>query len=198
MKGRNGVIVVIMLVLAGIGLLFVKNGQTGDSAASAAKTNPLANLRQSTGTAKAAYQTALAEAKKFARDSFLVDLDTTGVQKDGKSRTWYILFYSPSKNTNFKVNVVEGKIDRTVAADKKKVAEIAGNWIDSDQAAGIALPKCGKVSEEDYFINLRVDKNGKAPVWNFNCKVGIYKTLIIDVNARTGEYIKTRKAGIGW
>jgi hypothetical protein len=128
----------------------------------------------------------------------LVDLNTSGVQKDGRSKTWYIFFYSPSQKTNLKVNVVEGKIEKTEDKNKNKTVQIAANWIDSNQAASIALPKCGQVSEEDYFIDLDVDKDGKTLVWNFKCKVGEYKTLTIDINAQTGEYIKTRKAGIGW
>jgi hypothetical protein len=197
-KSRAAAIVVLILILAGIGLIFLKDKQTGNSTALAAETDSAANPNQLTGTARPAYRTALAEAKRFARDSFLVDLDTSGVQKDGKSRTWYVLFYSPSRNTNLKVNVVGGRVQKTEPSNRKKTVEIAGDWIDSDQAAGIARPKCGQVSEEDYFINLRVDKDGKTLTWNFNCRVGEHKTLIIDVNARTGEYIKTRKAGIGW
>jgi cytoskeletal protein RodZ len=197
-KSHTAVIVVLILILAGIGLMFLSDKQTGSSTALAAQADSAANPSQLTSTAKPAYRTALAEAKRFARDSFLVDLDTTGVQKDGKSRTWYVLFYSPSRNTNLKVNVVGGRVQKTEALDKKKTVEIAGDWIDSDQAASIAQPKCGQVSEEDYFINLRVGKDGKTLTWNFHCNVGKHKTLIIDVNARTGEYIKTRKAGIGW
>lgn len=140
----------------------------------------------------------MAEAKKFAHDSFLVDIDTSGIQKDGKSTTWYVLLYSPSRNTNLKVNIVDGIIQKTESSNKKKTVEIEGDWIDSDRVAATARPKCGQVLEEDYFLSLRVDRDGKTLIWNFNCRVGENKTLIIDVNARTGKYIKTRKAGIGW
>ena len=160
--------------------------------------NSLANPGQSLITAKPAYQVALSEAKKFSPDCYLVNLNTSGVQKDGRSKTWYIFFYSPSRNTNLKVNVVEGKVEKTDDKNKNIIVEIAGDWIDSDQAANIALPQCGQIYEEDYFIDLDVDKDGKTPVWDFKCSVGKNKSLTIVINAQTGEYIKTRKSGIGW
>lgn len=152
-------------------------------------------------TAKQGYEAALPESKKFSSDSYLVDLDTTGVEKDGKSKTWYVLFYSPSKNTNYKVNIVEGKVDRTEEDDKKKKDKIADGWVDSTNVAGIAIPKCkeaGEIAEPDYFINLDPGKDGGNPVWNFNCLVGENKTFKVYVDAITGEFTKTGKAGIGW
>jgi major membrane immunogen (membrane-anchored lipoprotein) len=148
-------------------------------------------------TAKEAYKIALPEAKKFSSDSYLVGLNTTSVQENGQSRTWYALFYSAAKATNYKVNVVEGKITDTSDTNKKKQDQIPENWIDSDRVAQIAIPKCGETTEKDYFIDLDTNKD-KAPIWSFNCKIGENKTLYVDLKALTGEYLETRKAGIGW
>ena len=148
-------------------------------------------------TAKEAYKISLPEAKKFSSDSYLVGLNTTSIQENGQSRTWYALFYSAAKATNYKVNVVEGKITGTSDTNKKKQNQIPENWIDSDQVAKIAIPKCGEMTEKDFFIDLDTNRD-KIPIWSFNCKVGENKTLYIDLNALTGEYLQTRKAGIGW
>jgi hypothetical protein len=107
-------------------------------------------------------------------------------------------FYSTSKGTNYKVNVVEGKITGTSDTNKKKQDKVADNWLDSDRVAQIAIPKCGETTEKDYFIDLDTSGKDKTSTWSFNCKVGENKALYIDLNALTGEYLQTRKAGIGW
>lgn len=56
----------------------------------------------------------------------------------------------------------------------------------------------GTVTETDFFFDLKAGTNGKPSQWSVQCKVGENKTLIVDVNASTGEFLKTRKAGIGW
>jgi len=181
----------IIIIFALIGVFALKGKQT----------NPLTPFGESIISAKSVYPIVVSEAKKFSGDSFLVDLNTTGVQKDGKSKTWYALFYSPSKKTNFKINLVEGKVDKTEEGDKKKTEPISEGWIDSINVAKIAIPKCeetGMVAEPDYFISLDPGKNGKNATWRMNCLVGENKTLTVDVDAVTGEFIKTGKAGIGW
>jgi hypothetical protein len=189
MKKFYDVILMMALIFVGAESIFWMKLPIRDSSAFAS---------QEMIIAKTAYQKTLSEAKKFSPDSYLVNLNTTGVQKDGKSNTWYIFFCSPSRNMNFKVNVVDGKVEKTSDTKKNKTVEIAGNWIDSDQAAEIAVSKCDAVYEDDYFIDLDIDKDGKTPIWNFKFKVGEDKTLTIVINAQTGEYIKTRKSGIGW
>lgn len=152
-------------------------------------------------TAKQGYEMAIAEAKKFSSDSFLTDLDTTGVKEDGTSNTWYVLFFSPMKNTNYKVNVVGGKVERAEEGDKKKKDRIVDGWTDSTNVVKVAIPKCkevGEVAEPNYFINLNPGKNGENPVWNFNCLVGENKTFKVYIDGLTGEFTKTGKAGIGW
>jgi len=142
-------------------------------------------------TARKAYEVALAEAKKFSSDCFLANLSTVNVQPDGTSRTWFIIFYSPAKGTNYKVNVVEGKVELTDDSNKKKTTPVPENWIDSDEVAKIAIPKCGEVIENEFFFDLDTK-------WTVKCLVGENKTLYVDLNPQTGDFIKTRKAGIGW
>ena len=152
-------------------------------------------------TAKQGYGIALPETRKFSSDSYLAGLDTTGVRQDGKSNTWYVLFYSPAKNTNLKVNVVGGKVERTEEKDEKKKDRIVDGWVDSTDVARVATPMCkeaGETTEANYFVNLDPGKGGGSPVWNFNCLVGENKTFKVYVNALTGEFTRTGKAGIGW
>lgn len=201
MKNKKIFIGVTVLVIIVISVFCFKGrlGTTGTEENQ--ETGGLVTSDTKTAAAKSAYNAALKEAKKFSSDSYLVDMDTTGVQSDGKSETWYIYFYSPSKNTNLKVFIVGGKVDRTEEKDVKKRDQITGEWVDSTIVAKIAVPKCneeGQYNNPDYFINLDAGKNNEAPMWNMNCLVGENKTFKVYINAETGEFIKTGKAGIGW
>lgn len=200
---KNIFIIVIIVASVGLGVFVFMNNRNpaGLPAANLPDSKPTPDMTKNTLSAKKAYSVALPAAKKFSSDSVLVDLDTTGVQADGKSRTWYALFYSASKETNFKINIVEGNIDKTEEGDKKKTDPIADGWIDSTHVPAVALPKfkeIGEVPEPDYFIALKSGKNNKSAIWSMNCRVGEYRTLTVDVDAVTGKFIKTRKSGIGW
>jgi len=196
-------IIVIIVAIGAFGVfIFMKNrNRAGLSAIDLPDANPTTHIDKNTLSAKKAYSIALPAAINFSSDSVLVDLNTTGVQADGKSRTWYALFYSASKKTNYKINIVEGNIDRTEEGDKKKTDPIADGWIDSTDVPAVALPKfneMGEVLEPDYFIALKSGKNNRSAIWSMNCRVGEYRTLTVDVDAVTGKFIKTRKSGIGW
>jgi hypothetical protein len=179
-KNQKLIVLVLLVVIVGlVSFFFLKKG-------------PLPyTIINGELTAKNAYNIALPEAKKFSSDSFLVNLSTVNVQSNGESKTWFVTFYSPAKGTNFKVSVTEGKITATDDANKKKTQAVSDNWIDSNEVAKIAIPKCGEVTENNFFFDLDTK-------WTVNCKVGENKTLYIDIDPKTGEYQRTRKAGIGW
>jgi hypothetical protein len=194
--------IVIIVAIVGFGVIIIMNSRNpaGLPVASLPDANPTPDIDQNKLSAKKAYSVALPVAKRFSSDSVLVDLNTTGVQADGKSRSWYALFYSASRKTNFKINIVAGYM-RTEEGDKKKTDPIADGWIDSTDVAPVALPKfkeMGELSEPDYFIALKSGKNNKHAIWSMNCRVGENRTLTVDIDAVTGEFIKTRKSGIGW
>lgn len=132
MKKQSLLIIAILAVFV-IGGLFLLTKNKGENSPLISnqqdKTSPSG---KNTVTAKKAYGVALPEAKKFSSDSYLVNLTASSAEKDGKFRTWYILFYSPSKNTNFKVNVIEGKITGTSDTNKKKQNQVNDDWIDTD------------------------------------------------------------------
>lgn len=152
-------------------------------------------------TAAEAHQKALPEGEQWAADSFLVDVYTSGIQADGKSNTWYVTFYSPARQTGFMVTIRAGKVDQAEEKKTNEQSQIEGDWVDSPQAARVAVPKCeqaGQLAEPKYFISLNAGRNGQPAYWRFNCLVGEDKTLVVYVDALTGEFQKTGKAGIGW
>jgi hypothetical protein len=76
-----GLLIASGFILTGCG----KQGTTGGG-------TPASSSGKTQMTAREAYKIALPEAKKFSSDSYLVSLNTTSTQGDGRSRTWYVLF----------------------------------------------------------------------------------------------------------
>ena len=142
-------------------------------------------------TAKNAYQIALVDAKKFSPDIFLVDLNTIAVQENGFSRTWYFSFYSPLKNTNYRINMVDGKITQTFEKNEDKKTPVVENWVDTDTIAATAIPKCGTTIESEYFFNLN-NRDGNS-TWSVKCVGEDNVTQYIDLSAESGAYQTTRK-----
>lgn len=174
MKKNQLVIVVGIVILLIIGFIFTnkKGGKT----------------------AKAAYQIALAEVKKSNPDAFLVDINAH-VNNKGESDNWYGEFYSPSSDKIFRMIIKSGRVTEVQEKKATKKNPVGENWIDNDKIMGIALKECGQVTEDEYFVSL--DNINKLK-WSVSCLVGENKTLYADIDAITGEFIKTRKAGIGW
>lgn len=142
-------------------------------------------------TAKSAYQIALVDAKKFSPDIFLVDLNTIAVQENGFSRTWYFSFYSPLKNTNYRINMVDGKISRTFEKDDGKKNPLIENWVDTDTIATTAIPKCSTTIESEYYFSLS-NNNGNS-IWSVKCVGENNVVQYLDFNAESGVYQTTRK-----
>jgi len=182
-----GIILAVVLFIAGFFFVSKKPSTTGNESI----TN---NIFSSGKTAKAAYQTALIEAKKRKNDSYLVDINAH-VDSKGESENWYAEFYSPSSKEQFRIIMKNGRVTQVQTKKTLKTNPVGDNWIDNGQIMGAALKECGQVTENKYFISL--NKINKLR-WGVNCKVGENKTLYVDIDATTGKFIKTRKAGIGW
>lgn len=195
---NNIVLLIIVAILAIGGIFFLTKNKSSNQSSPITGNKPIVSFGEKLITAKQAYSIALPEAKKFSPDSYLVDINTSRVQKDGRSHSWFIRFSSATKNSGFKVNVINGKVDQTDDSYKKDDRVVPDGWLDSDQVAKIAIPKCGAVVETDYFFGLDKHLKNRPAEWSVQCTVGENKTLIIDVDAVTGNYLKTRKAGIGW
>jgi hypothetical protein len=150
---KNVFIIIGIIVVIGVSIFFLLiNNETDTSTSTTTNEKSLLNIDSKMTTAKQAYSIALSEAKKFSSDSYLVDFNTVGIQNDGTSQSWFITFYSPSKQTNYKVNIIEGKVEQASEKNLKKTVEITGDWINSNQLAQIAIPKCDTVTENKFFL----------------------------------------------
>jgi hypothetical protein len=187
-----------ILALVGAGATFVLAGKSSAAAAPASPGNPLADITGSTMTAKQGYRIALREAQKFSPDSYLVDLSTVNVRKDGTSKTWFVLFYSPAKKTHYRVNIREGNVERAYVRSDNKTRQVSGNWLDSSDVSKAAISRCGAVTKDEYFFSLDQNARDQYPKWSVCCMVGENKSLFVEINALTGEFVRIRKAGIGW
>jgi len=179
---------IIFLVLACFVFLNKNSQKTGENSVGA-------NLLNSGKTAQSAYQTTLTEAIKKRDDARPVDISAY-VNNKGTSDNWYVEFYSASSGELFKISIKNGKVTDIIDQKTTKKESIGENWVDSNRAVERALQECGQVTEKTYFVSL--DHLGANIKWNINCKVGENKTLRVEIDAPTGVYIATHKAGIGW
>jgi hypothetical protein len=203
MKSKN--LILFILVVVGILLVitFFRIKSKDTSSGSTSDNNSTASnvMNKNQNGARNAYSLALDSARQYSTDSYLVDINTTGVDSNGLSKTWYVYFYSPSKDKNFKVYVVEGKVDRTEEKSASKKEQLSDKWVDSVVIAKEAVETCdeqGKMNPPDYFISLNPGKDDEPDFWSYNCLVGENKTLKVYFNASTGEFMDTGRAGIGW
>lgn len=201
MKNQIFLIIIIIAVFGITGFFLLTKNRGGGQINSTLKERSLEKLERGTMTAKQAYFIALSGAKKLASDNYLVRLNNNKVQKNGRSTTWFITFYSPSKNTNYRLTIFKGKVDKIDDKNRNETAPLSDEWIDSDQVARVAIPKCDKTTTNNFYFGLEPSESSPKKgiiKWTVECNMGDYKSLFIDVNAESGEFIKTRKAGIGW
>jgi len=184
-----GLVTLSVFLLTGCG----KQETTGDGASTSSSGGGENQI-----TAKEAYKIALSEAKKYSSDCQLINVNTSRAQNNGKSRSWFILFSCPAKNKGYKVNIINGKVDQVNDSYKLDEKTISDNWINSDEVAKIAIPKCGTTTESDYYFQVDKSSMSKPAEWHVDCAVGENKTLIVKLDAATGNYLETSKAGIGW
>ncbi len=188
-----GIGIVILLIIGGI-ILVNRRPQTKNGSNSENNGGSVANILTSGKTAKAAYKTALIEAKKRNGDAYLVDINAR-VNDKGESENWYAEFYSPSLDKILRVIIKSGQVTEIQEKESTKKNPVGENWIDIDKIMSAALKECGQVTENTYFASL---DSIQTLSWSVNCTVGENKTLYVDFDGVTGNFIKTRKGGVGW
>jgi hypothetical protein len=142
-------------------------------------------------TAKQAFELAEKEAKKWDKDAFLIEVSNFfgSEESDGLYSTWTLKFASPNKdNDRLEITVSDGKIFRQ--EERKNYMQphpVVDNWIDSPEAMKIVRQYCQTEETENYWLGLGIN------TWSIKCKRPGKKPFWVDVNATTGEFIKTRE-----
>jgi len=142
-------------------------------------------------TAKQAFELAEKEAKKWDKDAFLIKVSNFfgSEESDGLSDIWTLKFASPNKdNDRLEITVSNGKVFRQEESKNyMQPHPVVDNWIDSPEAMKVVRQYCQAEETENYWLGLGIN------TWSVKCKRPGKKPLWVDVNATTGEFIKTRE-----
>ncbi len=152
------------------------------------------NMKNS-ASARLAYEIGKKSMDSLHKDAYLVDLFTNAT-KTGENETWQVQFYSPSSNVQIKFLIKNGAVVETINEKPSKKKPVGENWVDSVRAAKIAEQYCAESEDNKYLFSL--DAISGKPQWSVSCLVGENKTLRVKIDAVTGVFIKTSRAGIGW
>lgn len=184
MKTNYLIIGVVILLAAGAAVLGLK-GKSGPSNAPKQRGEETVEQRQSPVeetaggkrlTAKAAYELALNEAKKYASDGYLVDMYSVAssykkTYADGTSESWFFIFHSATK-PQYRVRMDGDKASTVSDIRGTKTVEIPSGWLDSDQAAQIGASKCTGAPENSYFYSINTKVDNKSFSWAASCELG--------------------------
>ncbi|MBN2396555.1 MAG: hypothetical protein JXC36_08895 [Candidatus Atribacteria bacterium] len=144
-------------------------------------------------TAQEAFHIAHAVAAEWASDAVLVDLSNfRGTSlSNGRSVRWKIEFNSASMDKELEVHVSRGKILQTMEEKFKKREAITGAWIDTPKALDISFGYFVDKPVDNYWFGIS-SKEGIA-TWYIKCDYSEGIPTWVDINALTGEVIKTRE-----
>ena len=140
-------------------------------------------------TAKAYLGEAIAAAKKWRADAFLIQLTCSRVSPDGTCLYWDYGAYSPSAKKCAIINVINGQANAAEAGGPECAEAKVGDFIDSNQAMTIA--KQNGLSKQDVAMSvLNSPHTGKQVIWMI-IEEGLRNKgdLEIDLDAATGKVI---------
>ncbi len=142
-------------------------------------------------TAKQAFSLAEKEAKKWDKDAFLIAVSNFfgSKESDGLSSVWTLKFASPNKdNKRLEITISDGKVsDQQESENYMQPHPVVDNWLDSPEAMKVVRQHCQAKKTENYWLGLGIN------TWSVKCKRPDKEPLWVDVNATTGEFIKTRE-----
>jgi len=144
-------------------------------------------------TSREAFQIAEPVAVNWSSDAVLVDLSNFrgSSEPDGRAIRWKLEFNSADRNQEFEVHVSAGKILQTMEERYKKRDAVTGDWIDSPEAMKIAHPYFGDEPVRNYWLGLSSHEGTVS--WYIKCKHHQGTPIWVQLNALTGEFIKTRE-----
>ncbi len=144
-------------------------------------------------TAREAFRIAQEAVKDWASDAVLVNLTNfRGTSlSDGRSVRWKFEFNSISMKKELEVHISRGKILQTMEEKYKKRDAITGEWIDTPKAMAIALKYFHDKPIKNYWFG--IGNNEGTIVWYVKCDYDEGVPTWVNIDALTGEFIKTRE-----
>ncbi len=189
---KNKLIISFMAIMVILGAKYIKNTRhTGveNLKESAQQARPHEKDRHSETTAQEALPVALAEAKKWAKEPYLVKV-TNFTDDDtkpyGKAPHWDFWFGTNEADEIFEVDILNGEVLRTDKPFSEKTTPLAESWMDSPEAIQIAGEKIDYDNCKSVWMGLSQDK------WNIKCAREDQAPLWVLLNAKTGKIEKTR------
>ena len=140
-------------------------------------------------TAKAHLSEAIAAAKKWQADAFLILVTGSRVNPDGTRMYWDYGAYSPSAKKCVIINVMNGQSNAADAGGPECAEAKIGDFIDSDQAMAIA--KQNGLTKADVAMSVTNSPHtGKQVIWMI-IEEGLRNkgNLEIDIDAATGKVL---------
>ena len=144
-------------------------------------------------TAREALRIAEIVARDWASDAVLVDLSNFRGSSlpNGRAVRWKLEFNSVSMEKELEIHVSRGKILQK-REEKYKVRDIiGGEWIDTPQAMDIAFKYFEERPIKNYWLGIGNSKG--TIIWYIKCDYDEGVPTWVDINALTGEVIKTRE-----
>jgi len=188
-----GVRAIVLLVILIIGIVLISGcAQESEEKSTSAETT-VAISEKVELTAWEAFHIAQKEAKDWVSDAVFVDLSNfRGTSlSDGRAVRWKLEFNSESLKKELEVHVSRGKILQTMEEKYKKRDAITGEWIDTPKVMEIALKYFTDKPIKNYWFGISSNKG--ITTWYVKCDYNEGVPSWVNINALTGEFIKTRE-----
>lgn len=140
--------------------------------------------------AKAGLAQAQAQSLAWKPDAILVQVMTLSGNADGTAEKWAYLFHSPQSKRGYRVDVKNGKVDRTLETSAGLRDRLDAEFIDSMKAVAEAKANGLQVKTPSmmtlHTMYTRTKREG--PYWSVFGSVEDTKATIID--GRTGKFVR--------
>ena len=188
---RTRVIVVLIMLVFGV-VLMSGGAQESEEKSTTEVTTTTTSIKVEL-TAREAFRIAEIVARDWASDAVLVDLSNFRGSSlpDGRAVRWKLEFNSVSMEKGLEVHVSRGKILQKREEKYKERDVIGGEWIDTPQAMDIAFKYFDERPIKNYWLG--IGNNKWTIVWYVKCDYDEGVPTWVDINALTGELIKTRE-----
>lgn len=112
---------------------------------------------------------------------------------DGTSKNWTIVFYAPSQDKRYEIDVIGGEVKSTFegAAPSSPPNKLPDGWMDSSEVANLPEVKsrCSGTPEGSYFFGIYATYTAEEKAtWQVGCGES-GSQITIEVDAVTGEYL---------
>jgi len=185
--------VIVVLIMLVFGIVFMNGyAQESEQKAKSEEITTTTSIKVEL-TAREALRIAEIVARDWASDAVLVDLSNFRGSSlpDGRAVRWKLAFNSVSMEKELEIHVSRGKILQKREEKYKERNIIGGEWIDTPQAMDIAFKYFEERPIKNYWLG--IGNNKGTIIWYVKCDYDEGVPTWVDINALTGELIKTRE-----